>query len=229
VKVGRGDETTSFSTRLSPIAGTLYESTVAVGDSGGGAFMKRGDTWELAGVLFATNTYGKQPPRTTFYGNITFIADLSVYRDQVVALTSPPACRDGLDDDGDGLVDFPEDEGCTSPDDPLELSACDDGASSGDADGNGVVDGRDYAIWADQLGSEGPADADFDCDGAVGPGDYAVWRAAYSPTRATAHPPADPRAATPPESPSGLCGRGFAFGVVVPALLVGRVRRGLRA
>lgn len=29
----------------------------------------------------------------------------------------PPVCSDGLDNDNDGLIDFPSDKGCTSPDD----------------------------------------------------------------------------------------------------------------
>ena len=33
---------------------------------------------------------------------------------------APPACSNGVDDDGDTLIDFPLDPGCTSPDDPSE-------------------------------------------------------------------------------------------------------------
>jgi hypothetical protein len=32
----------------------------------------------------------------------------------------PPACRDGRDNDKDGLVDYPADPGCKSQDDPTE-------------------------------------------------------------------------------------------------------------
>jgi hypothetical protein len=46
-------------------------------------------------------------------------------------------CSNGLDDDGDGLVDFPADAGCTGPDDFSELEACADGV---DNDGDGHVD-----------------------------------------------------------------------------------------
>ena len=49
---------------------------MAVGDSGGGAFIKRGDTWELAGVLFAADRNPEQPKRTSIQGNLTLIADL---------------------------------------------------------------------------------------------------------------------------------------------------------
>jgi hypothetical protein len=35
---------------------------------------------------------------------------------------NPPACRDGRDNDKDGLVDYPADPGCKSQDDPTEQS-----------------------------------------------------------------------------------------------------------
>jgi uncharacterized repeat protein (TIGR01451 family) len=32
----------------------------------------------------------------------------------------PPECRDGVDNDGDGAIDWPDDDGCESPDDTIE-------------------------------------------------------------------------------------------------------------
>jgi hypothetical protein len=49
-------------------------------------------------------------------------------------------CSNGFDDDGDGLVDFPEDIGCSNAEDPLEKEIglpCDDGL---DNDDDGVID-----------------------------------------------------------------------------------------
>lgn len=46
-------------------------------------------------------------------------------------------CLDGVDNDGDGWVDFPEDDGCSSPEDDTETAACSD---SIDNDGDGLVD-----------------------------------------------------------------------------------------
>jgi len=51
-------------------------------------------------------------------------------------------CDDGVDNDGDGLTDFPEDPGCAAPFDPAdpfaeEDPACDDGL---DNDGDGRID-----------------------------------------------------------------------------------------
>ena len=48
-----------------------------------------------------------------------------------------PACADGLDDDGDGLVDYPADPGCVSAQANLENPQCDDDL---DNDGDGSVD-----------------------------------------------------------------------------------------
>ena len=58
--------------------------------------------------------------------------------------SQPPACADGLDNDGDKLVDFPSDPGCASAGDfseadplPPPAAACADGI---DNDGDGLVD-----------------------------------------------------------------------------------------
>jgi hypothetical protein len=123
VQAGIGDSTVAFSMRLSPTHPTPFESTVGIGDSGGAAFVKRDGRWELAGVLFAAKTWSDQPARTALYGNITYAADLSVYREQIESIVKRPACSDGLDDDGDGRVDFPQDEGCTSAQDETEGDA----------------------------------------------------------------------------------------------------------
>jgi hypothetical protein len=51
-----------------------------------------------------------------------------------------PACSDGLDNDGDGLIDYPDDPGCSSPMDDSENDPslpCDDRI---DNDGDGLVD-----------------------------------------------------------------------------------------
>ncbi|MEO0606555.1 MAG: hypothetical protein AAF211_34325, partial [Myxococcota bacterium] len=51
-------------------------------------------------------------------------------------------CSDGIDNDNDGLVDYPDEPGCDSPfdfgeSDPLPLPACSNGL---DDDGDGLVD-----------------------------------------------------------------------------------------
>jgi hypothetical protein len=76
------------------------------------------------------------------------------------------ACDDGVDNDGDGLVDFPEDPGCTSADDPDETDAslpCDDGI---DNDGDGSIDTADPGCPFPVAAPENPlCDNGFDDDG----------------------------------------------------------------
>jgi hypothetical protein len=78
--------TDTFATRFS-IAKTRFEANAARGDSGGAAFVYAGDRWELAGTILATGTTDKQTNGTTLYGNQTFIADLSRYRDFIHRVT----------------------------------------------------------------------------------------------------------------------------------------------
>jgi hypothetical protein len=51
----------------------------------------------------------------------------------------PPECSDGIDDDGDGLIDYPQDPGCQAADSYafVESPACQNGI---DEDGDGRVD-----------------------------------------------------------------------------------------
>ena len=63
-----------------------------------------------------------------------------------------PACSDGVDNDGDGLRDFPADPGCLRPGSALEDPACDDGL---DNDRDGRIDRAD----PDCAAASGPSEA----------------------------------------------------------------------
>jgi hypothetical protein len=52
----------------------------------------------------------------------------------------PPACSDTIDNDGDGLVDYPQDPGCPNSDGSTESPACQDGEDD-DRDGRVDFDG----------------------------------------------------------------------------------------
>jgi hypothetical protein len=92
---------------------------------------------------------------------------------QAGALLFP--CADGIDDDGDGLVDAPLDPGCTDPADDSERAAelaCDDGE---DDDGDGAIDTADPGCRDPSWPREDPEcddgldndlDGGFDHDGA---------------------------------------------------------------
>ncbi len=60
--------------------------------------------------------------------------------------TDLPECSDGVDNDGDGEIDFPDDNGCDSPDDDDESDECSDGV---DNDGDGVADIDDPGCHTD--------------------------------------------------------------------------------
>ena len=67
---------------------------------------------------------------------------------QVAAYNVPvPACRNGVDDDGDGLIDYPNDRGCATTESKFEDPQCDDGL---DNDGDGGTDWNGAGV--------GPAD-----------------------------------------------------------------------
>ena len=67
---------------------------------------------------------------------------------------APPQCSDGIDNDGDGLVDYPADLGCTSKNDnteapnppPPPAPQCSDGI---DNDGDGLIDATDPGCHSD--------------------------------------------------------------------------------
>ena len=78
-----------------------------------------------------------------------------------------PACSNGIDDDGDGLIDHPGDPGCSDTGDDSEHTAefiCDDGL---DNDGDGLVDWpTDVGCFDLYAAIENPkCDNDIDDDG----------------------------------------------------------------
>jgi len=135
--------TQSFSTQFDDIAGGppgQHEADLVNGDSGGAAFTGSGANAELVGILFARAAFVNQPTNTSIFGNLGFIVDLFNYRNDILAIIDQPDCSNGLDDDGDGLVDFPNDPGCANALDNDERGApfeCDNGL---DDDGDGAID-----------------------------------------------------------------------------------------
>jgi hypothetical protein len=57
---------------------------------------------------------------TNAYGTTFILADDLGYSPADALGTPPPACANGLDDDGDGRIDFPADEGCAFANDDSE-------------------------------------------------------------------------------------------------------------
>lgn len=71
--------------------GETYEAMGSSGDSGGGIFYKNGSTWELSGMMSAIGTLVGQPGNTSVFANVTYAADLSVYRNDIVAIIPEPS------------------------------------------------------------------------------------------------------------------------------------------
>jgi hypothetical protein len=170
--------TFAFSTTFtSAPAGETHETSGANGDSGGAAFIKSGGVWYLAGVLYAIGAYEGQPPSTSLYGNVTWSADLSQYREQLIELTRPE-CANEIDDDGDSLIDWPADPDCASE---LELS------ERPDQDGDGIGDVFDNCLTVEnadqrdtnQDGFGNICDTDYDDSGSAGLTDYGILLATY--------------------------------------------------
>jgi hypothetical protein len=211
---GMLDNSAAFATVFDLVGGTAHEAQGAYGDSGGGVFAKNASgVWELAGIVFAIGQYVDQPYYYVLDGNVTYIVDLASYRDQIIA-TVRPECSDEIDNDGDGLVDFPDEPGCKNAEDLSEAADCADGI---DNDGDGLVDYgvdpgcRNRHDWA----SEDPAcndGVDNDGDGLI---DLADPQCAVSPAWWTSEAVA--------YSPS--CGLGFELVLVIPPLAALRRRR----
>lgn len=59
----------------------------SVGDSGGGVFAYNNSSasWELVGLMLAIDAYANQPGSTAVFGNSTYLADLSYYRNYITS------------------------------------------------------------------------------------------------------------------------------------------------
>ena len=60
-------------------------------DSGGGVFTGTAGAFELAGIMLTTSGWNSQPANTAIDGNITYIADLSAYSDQIYKTIPEPS------------------------------------------------------------------------------------------------------------------------------------------
>jgi len=63
------------------------EAQASAGDSGGAVFSLEGNRWVLSGIMLAVSgNMSGQPSYTAIYGGITFVADLSAYRTQILSI-----------------------------------------------------------------------------------------------------------------------------------------------
>lgn len=101
VNLGPFGDVISLITTFDQVGGTAHEAQGANGDSGGAVFWKEGGTWKLGGIINAVGTsatfpYDGRPPGETgsdpypYFGRVTTAADLSEYRDQILAVRATP-------------------------------------------------------------------------------------------------------------------------------------------
>ncbi len=113
------------------------------GTSSGGRFAVGG--WSGPSGSFG-NLYGGLEVRATAQAPGENESPLST----ACVVTQVSACQDGIDNDGDGLVDFPADAGCSSPTDGSENDPqCNDGLDN---------DGDTYIDWPADPECTGPDD-----------------------------------------------------------------------
>jgi hypothetical protein len=132
------DSEKSFATTFDQ-NGTAFEAQGSPGDSGGAVFHQEASgLWDLAGVMFSISTATGQPWGTSVFGNVTYSADLSAYRNEIYQLIGLPG-----DVNHDGVVNG------------LDLSIVasnwlkmGSGSSNipGDANHDGVVNGLDISM-----------------------------------------------------------------------------------
>jgi hypothetical protein len=136
-----------------------------------------------------------------------------------------PDCANGLDDDGDGFTDDPDDPGCADATDLSERSptlVCDDGV---DGDGDGFVDfPADPGCHSPTSPLENPKcqdGVDNDADGRI---DFDGGASLNGGTPLTTPDPQCPTAYRDSEvKPS--CGLGFEVALLLPPLMALRRRR----
>lgn len=66
------------------------EFQAAPGDSGGGLFYKNGSAWELTGIFATIGRFRNQPNNSAVFGNVTYAANLSLYRANILAVVPEP-------------------------------------------------------------------------------------------------------------------------------------------
>lgn len=155
--VAFGKTTRSFYTDFTK-AGTRHEAHATTGDSGGPVFTRKGSRWEIAGVMYATNGFVGQPEKSTIYGNLTYVADIAYYRDQIIEIMTPQCGNGHL------TIDEECDDGNTSAGDCCSATCrfepaanvCDDGLTCSVAD---TCDGAGACV----SGTTSPCDDSDPC------------------------------------------------------------------
>jgi hypothetical protein len=170
------------------------------------------DLDRLGNVVLLEGTYFLETPIRILAPDGAFISEFGEGwggGDAILVMSDSPACSDGFENDGDRLVDFPEDPGCASASDDSEAGeagglVCDDGI---DNDHDGLVDADDPGCpTAFDPNEKAPGIA---CDdGLDNDGDRLIdlrdWHCFHDPRKV---------------SELGSCGLGFELALLLPPLI----------
>jgi hypothetical protein len=214
---------------------------------GGGAFQAPSALAIAGGATVGIDDLGAVTTSEAFVRNLDHPLSVQLADPEVVTdahVFRRWGCRDGVDNDGDGGVDYPADPGCTSSADPSERNPakqCDDGL---DNDGDGKVDYQKLAGTGDpgcvaedsnlekpqcQDGRNNDNQAGIDFDGGASldldHNDFidAQFNSAM-PAVGTPDPQCVGKAWSNKER--GGCGLGFEIALALPLLAALRRRRG---
>lgn len=82
----------SFVADFTQFGGQSSEFQLTPGDSGGGVFRQVAGVWQLTGINLAEGIFANQNPGTSaVFGNTSYMADLSVYRPQIMTFVPEPS------------------------------------------------------------------------------------------------------------------------------------------
>ncbi|HXJ33224.1 MAG TPA: hypothetical protein VMS22_04220 [Candidatus Eisenbacteria bacterium] len=106
-------------------------------------------------VCWGDNSVGEATPPSSLNGVRGTATAIATTREHTLAIRTPE-CSDGIDNDGNGLADYPADPGCE------DLADVSEGC---DVDGSGVIDRSDVQAIVDGIGTTVAADDPRDADG----------------------------------------------------------------
>ena len=132
--------TATFFSRFLQLEDNPLECIAASGDSGGPVFHKSGTTWSLVGLMLAVGSPQPLPLSKAVYGDRTIMADLYVYRTQLMPLDGD-ANLDGVVDQADYSVWY------------NNYGSVNGTWATGDFNSDGIVDQADYTLWYNNYGA----------------------------------------------------------------------------
>jgi hypothetical protein len=147
------DPTDDFVFDVDAVGDLVYVAGSTFGFSGSSGWLRALDFSDpSAPVELEFHSTVRTLRRVEVSGGLVVVA---ASEDGVRVYASGPACSDGLDDDGDGLVDFPDDPGCRDADQNTENPNCQDGIDN-DGDGGTDFDGGESALGPGNGDPDGP-------------------------------------------------------------------------